>query len=454
VLYMKNKKLTAIFFLFIGIIVLAIIGLGTRLGFMSREEQPKATRYKSGSELTIFVATDIHYLAKSLIDNGQAFTKYVEEGDGRQLNYIGEITDAFVEDIKEKKPEILIISGDLTNHGEAASHEELAGKLAEIEKQGTSVFVIPGNHDLLNPWARGFRGNAQYKVRSVDTKDFCRIYGAFGYNEAVLRDETTLSYLAAPAEDIWLLMLDTSQYNNNQVFGLPQTDGVISSSTLEWAQRCMDLAKENNAELIPIMHHNLMDHSEVITDGFTVNNSKEILELFKKNEVEFAMSGHIHIQDISSKDSVYDIVNSAFAVYPQQYGILKYSPSAKTYSYSTSWVDVEKWAEHTAVKDDNLLNFKKYSEDFFGKLAYKMADKHLSNSGDYDAEERQKMAEVVRTLNIRYFAGMENMNSKDVMLSEGYRLWSIARDGFLKKYVESITADKDTEDNSIQILLK
>lgn len=88
------------------------------------------------------VTTDVHYFAPSLTDNGKAFEKYVAAGDGKQLAYSDEITDAFLADVEAKKTDVLIISGDLTNNGEKTSHEELAKKLTQVEKTGTQVLLF------------------------------------------------------------------------------------------------------------------------------------------------------------------------------------------------------------------------------------------------------------------------------------------------------------------------
>ncbi|MBA5745194.1 metallophosphoesterase, partial [Escherichia coli] len=72
--------------------------------------------------LSMVVTTDVHYFAPSLTDNGKAFEKYVAAGDGKQLAYSDEITDAFLADVESKKTDVLIISGDLTNNGEKTSH--------------------------------------------------------------------------------------------------------------------------------------------------------------------------------------------------------------------------------------------------------------------------------------------------------------------------------------------
>ena len=72
------------------------------------------------------------------------FQSMVEHGDGKLTNYVWEITDAALEEIKLLSPDALIISGDLSLQGEKKSHEELAKKLDEVEKAGITVLVIPG----------------------------------------------------------------------------------------------------------------------------------------------------------------------------------------------------------------------------------------------------------------------------------------------------------------------
>jgi 3',5'-cyclic AMP phosphodiesterase CpdA len=412
-------------------------------------------KIKSGKDITFFIATDIHYLSKDLTDSGEAFKKFVSTGAGKQLGYIDEILSAFTNEIKNEKPNILIISGDLTSNGEKKSHIDIAKKLNAIEKDGTSVYVIPGNHDILNPWARGFKNDKQYVTDSISNKDFSRIYSEFGYEEAILRDKNTLSYLATPSEDVWLLMLDTNQYENNAKIGFPETGGRITEDTFHWIEKCSTLAKEKGAKIITVMHHNLLDHSEVIQEGYTVNDNEEAIDVFQSNNLDLVLSGHIHIQDISSykknTDPMYDIATGSLAVYPHQYGILKYSFEDTGFHYSTSKVDVEGWSKEIGITEKNINNFSEYSREFFGSLAFDMAYKQLIKEKTYSTDEIKSMSETMKILNLRYFAGVESLNLKDLVNSEGFKLWSNSPENFLKKYIMSILEDKDTDDNNLQI---
>ena len=159
------------------------------------------------------------------------------------LYYSDDIINAFGADVQEDKPDILIISGDLTTNGEKQSHLTLADKLKNIEKtSGTKVYVIPGNHDIENPWARGFKGDERYKIDTISASDFSKIYKDFGYGEAISRDKDSLSYLAAPSDDVWLLMLDTCEYRLNKKAGIPVTNGEIKDTTLKWIKKCSKMA--------------------------------------------------------------------------------------------------------------------------------------------------------------------------------------------------------------------
>ena len=383
----------------------------------------KEPRIKSGEEVTYYITTDTHYIAKSINDKKEAFQKFVNSGDGKQLTYIYEIMDAFANNIKNKKPDVLIISGDLTSNGEKESHLELAKRLTEIEKMGTSVYVIPGNHDVLNPYARGFKDDKQYVVDYISKKDFSNIYKDFGYKEAISKDKTTLSYLVAPSEDTWLLMIDTAQYKNNLTLGYPQLDGNISPKTLDWIKECGELAKSKGAKIIPVMHHNLLDHSKKVTKGFTVNNNEDVIKVFEQYDINLALSGHTHIQDIKNKDNIiYDVVTSSISVYPQQYGVIKYSPK-NGIDYSTERVDVQGWSKEKGIVDKNLNNFNEVARNFYGNMMYSKIISRLGITDFYTSEELKLMGETYKEIQLRYYEGEKEIVTDEIKNSPGLKLW-------------------------------
>lgn len=390
-------------------------------------------------DLSIIETTDVHYFAPSLTDNGAAFKQYVAAGDGKQLAYSDEITDAFLEDVEAKKTDVLIISGDLTNNGEKTSHEELAKKLAQVEKAGTQVFVVPGNHDINNPWARKFEKDKQLPTDTITPTDFSKIYGDFGYKDAISSDDFSLSYLAAPSSKVWLLMLDTAIYKTNMQQGTPTTEGGLTTGTLDWVKECSTLAEKNGAKLIPVMHHNLTNHSDVIQRGFTINYNQQVIDTLTAGNMEFSLSGHIHTQNIRTAKStdgkeITDIVTNALSVYPHKYGNITYSAKNKNFTYQSQKLDIESWAKEHGKTDKNLLNFDQFDYDTFYNSGYDKAIMDLMTSDaykTYSLSDKEKMADTMGLNNMYFFAGTAPPKSA------GMALWDSAPNSFLKDYVLS-----------------
>lgn len=397
------------------------------------------TPIEKDQDLSIIETTDVHYFAPSLTDNGAAFKQYVAAGDGKQLAYSDEITDAFLEDVEAKKTDVLIISGDLTNNGEKTSHEELAKKLAQVEKAGTQVFVVPGNHDINNPWARKFEKDKQLPTDTITPTDFSKIYGDFGYKDAISSDDFSLSYLAAPSSKVWLLMLDTAIYKTNMQQGTPTTEGGLTTGTLDWVKECSALAEKNGAKLIPVMHHNLTNHSDVIQRGFTINYNQQVIDTLTAGNMEFSLSGHMHTQNIRTAKStdgkeITDIVTNALSVYPHKYGNITYSAKNKNFTYQSQKLDIESWAKEHGKTDKNLLNFDQFDYDTFYNSGYDKAIMDLMTSDaykTYSQSDKEKMADTMGLNNMYFFAGTAPPKSA------GMALWDSAPNSFLKDYVLS-----------------
>ena len=92
-------------------------------------------------DLTLVLATDLHYISPELTDNGPYFTRMVENADGKVMTKIEPLTEAFVEEMIAMKPDALILSGDLTFNGAKKSHEDLVKKLLRIREAGVSVYA-------------------------------------------------------------------------------------------------------------------------------------------------------------------------------------------------------------------------------------------------------------------------------------------------------------------------
>ena len=76
------------------------------------------------------------------------------------------------------------------------------------------------------------------------------------------RDPNSLSYLYKVDSSLWLLMLDSCQYDP-----VNQVGGMIQSGTYNWMEPILYEAWENDTEVITVSHHNLLEQSGV-SDAF------------------------------------------------------------------------------------------------------------------------------------------------------------------------------------------
>lgn len=129
---------------------------------------------------TIFVATDPHFISPELTDYGPFFMRMIENGDGKLVHYTDELTDAFVQQVIEKRPDCLILTGDLTFNGAKKSHEDLAVKLRKVDQSGVPVLVLPGNHDLYCYAAAEFSADGYTLTESISAEEFADIYHDLG----------------------------------------------------------------------------------------------------------------------------------------------------------------------------------------------------------------------------------------------------------------------------------
>ena len=320
----------------------------------------------------LVLATDLHYQSAQAGDGGPAFQLFVERSDGKVIQYLPELLEAFLDEVIEEKPSALVLSGDITMNGERMNHEELAGRLARVQDAGVQVLVIPGNHDINNGHAAVYYGAEKESVDSIDGEDFYEIYRRYGYDQALSRDSSSLSYVYALDEKNWLLMLDSCQYEPEN-----KVEGRIKESTLAWMDEQLLKAREQGIFVLPIAHHNLLAQSRMYTTQCAMDNNSEVIDLLQKYRLPLFFSGHLHVQRVRKHkaepgvdDGAYgiqEIITDALSIPPCQYGEVVWDEDGSI-SYETRSVDVSGWARKTGSGNPDLLDFEDWSYRYIQKL--------------------------------------------------------------------------------------
>ena len=225
--------------------------------------------------------------------------------------------------------------------------------------------------------------------------------------------------MAALSDDLRLLMLDVNT---------SAAPNAVLKGTLSWARRQLMQAQADGCRVVAVSHQNLIDHSGLLSSGFTIRNADALRRLYAVSPVLCNLSGHIHLQHMGQTDSgLWDIATSSLAVSPNQYGVL--TLTADELAYRTESVRAADWAASRRLSDPNLLDFAAYSADFFRACSIRQA--LAAVSGD-DAPEQ--LADYFAAANAAYFAGRMDAFARDDALEQRWQ----AQTGFLAVYLADI----------------
>lgn len=417
-------------------VVLAGLAVFFAARFLGRTPGFTAQPLPSGEEVHILFATDLHYMPHELLDEESKLYQELMSGggDGKLVHYSPEITDAFIDEVIRQKPHALILGGDLSFNGEKASHRELAEKLSAVNEAGIPVLVIPGNHDINRPSSYHYTKSGAVKTAGLTEKEFWALYSPLGASGAASLDPASLSYLYPVAEDFYVMMLDTSRYTADDW----AEGGRLRPETLAWIEEELQKAEAAGATVITVTHHNLLVHSVMFYQGYTIDGHKEAAGLLSSYGVELNLSGHMHIQHIEDGYGLYDIATNAMSVYPNHYARLDIG-ARRSIAYSTASVDVEKWANEVGSTNPDLLGFAAYARAYMDNSSARQAGRRSEEYDWLSEENKADMISFVQRLNADYFSGIAVQNAYS---DPGYALWAEIDDEFFMKYIHMILAEK------------
>lgn len=351
--------------------------------------------------LKIAVISDVHYLGEKIVSEGKAMDKY-EATTGRDISDLHTVLESVLDSICAAKTDVLLVSGDITNHGEKASHIEFAEKLKSLQAKGVRSFVIPGNHDVNIPNAKAYLKDEVLPAESVSADEFAEIYRDFGYGNALKRDTASLSYLAAIDARTWLLCFDTNKYREYKTSSI--SSGRILPATMAWALGILREAKEKDITVLGMMHHGLVEHMPYQSDFFP----DYLVEDWQKNAATLAdhglrivFTGHFHAIDASAFTSsegntVTDVETGSLSQYPFPYRLMQLD--GKRLQIDTRFI------QSIPAKPDLWTEYKLKQEKF---VRNSMQAKLKSMGFDFPQEIMATLTELIVRLNLLHSEGDE-----------------------------------------------
>ena len=288
--------------------------------------------------LRIAVMSDLHYLSPDMIADTEDF-EHAFNSDRKLLKESSSVLREMLERVRADKPDILLVSGDLTKDGEQECHAALAKQLQQLQQDvpGLKIYVINGNHDIRNYNAKNFNtadGKAVLATRT-EPEDFKRIYDFVYSDPTVIATFTPaegnkaggLSYVARPVEGLTVIAMDTCRYSSdNTSIGDDEheTSGAISADLEKWVIEQTAVAKARGDLVIGLEHHGLVPHFDVeptILPMYLVNGYERIAQEYADAGMSVVFTGHMHAVDIAAMttaagNTFYDIETGSALTYP------------------------------------------------------------------------------------------------------------------------------------------
>jgi 3',5'-cyclic AMP phosphodiesterase CpdA len=269
------------------------------LRFQPIEKGGNELACKVQKSLKIAILSDLHFMDPSLLQaDGTAFQMYLMQ-DPKLLAESKAILQQIIRRLLAERPDLVLISGDLTKDGEMASHKSVLKQLQVLTSNHIKVLVVPGNHDINNPDAKIFNGDNAFPTQTINPQNFVSLYAAYGYKNAISRDLNSLSYVSEPFKDLRILALDANEYYANTP-SYCVVAGKIKDATMEWAKKQLADAKSKGKTVIGLMHHGLLEHfpgeSFLFADYLVDDYEAKADELIQAG-LKVIFTGHFHSHD-------------------------------------------------------------------------------------------------------------------------------------------------------------
>ena len=285
----------------------------------------------AAKDISIFVATDLHVMSpKLIVQEGSAWDKYIDASHKLE-DYSARLFEDMLDSILLQKPDIVLIPGDISKDGEKVSHEYVAEGLSRLTNAGIKVYVVPGNHDIgYIENAQYFDGDRKYHAENITADDFATIYAKFGF-QGSKRDVNSLSYAAEPVKGLVIIGIDSHSRK-------------IGQKTLNWICEQAQKAREDNKQVIAMMHHPIVEHfnsqTELKSDAL-VKDADNVRARLLDAGIHTVFTGHFHTTDVAKAynenhtDSIYDITTGSKISYPMHHRWVTISENLSTMNIRT-----------------------------------------------------------------------------------------------------------------------
>lgn len=162
------------------------------------------------------------------------------------------VFDQVVNEVNKLKPDVIVITGDLTNEGLIKEYKECKKLVSKLKAK--KIITISGNHDYRNTGYLAFK--KYFPFESVNNL----------------------------SKDIVLVTIGTARPDRNE--------GEVGYRQNLWLERTMK--KHKDKVKILAMHHHLVGIPDTGADRLTITDAGDVLRTLVSTKVDLVLCGHKH----------------------------------------------------------------------------------------------------------------------------------------------------------------
>ncbi len=234
--------------------------------------------------------------------------------------FLQEKFDTLVDEINELNPDVIVITGDLTNEGLMQEYEKCKSLLTKFNTK--KIIAISGNHDYRNT------GYLLFK----------RFFPFEAVNEL--------------SNDVVLVTVGTARPDRN--------NGEVGYRQTLWLERTMKKYKDKVK--IVAMHHHLIPIHDTGSDQLTVVDAGDVLRAVLDSQVDVVLCGHKH-RPWAWNFGKLTVVNAGAATSERVRGLFENTYNILTISNKKIQVDLKIVGGKRLPIDEIVNNYSQFGDE-------------------------------------------------------------------------------------------
>jgi 3',5'-cyclic AMP phosphodiesterase CpdA len=234
--------------------------------------------------------------------------------------FLQEKFDALVQEVNDICPDVIVVTGDITNEGLMKEYEKCKSLLTKFNTK--RIITISGNHDYRNTGYLLFK--KFFPFQTINELD----------------------------DDVVLVTLGTARPDRNE--------GEVGYRQNLWLERTMK--KYQDRVKILAMHHHLIAIPDTGSDQLTVIDAGDVLRTILDTGVNLVLCGHKHRPWIWNFDNLM-VVNAGTATSERVRGFFENTYNIITISNKTVKVDLKIVGGRRTPIDEIVNNYSQFGDE-------------------------------------------------------------------------------------------